>query len=58
MLTHTIDLSTWLEREEAKQKAAHGPKMHKRIEAAAAEAIEQFSEDELEEYAAKRNGRR
>lgn len=52
MLTHNIDLRDWLEKAAEKQAQEQGPAVHALIAGAAA-ATEQFSDDELEEAAAK-----
>ncbi len=50
MLKHNIDLRDWLEREADKQAEQLGPKQVARI-SAAAQALDHFTEDELEEAA-------
>lgn len=52
MLTHNIDLSTWLDKAADKEAEIQGEQHRKRI-AAAAQATEIFGDDELEEHAEK-----
>lgn len=47
-LTFNIDLRDWMDHEVERQRLQHGEKLNKQI-ADAAEALEYFTDDELEE---------